>query len=86
VILVTLVWVVLPLAATLPLMLACAMAGRPLTFTHAYFESVSGLTTTGATVMAGLDSLPLSVNVWRTFLQWIGGMGILVLAVAVLPL
>ena len=58
----------------------------PLSFTHAYFEAVSGLTTTGSTAVSGLDALPVSVNVWRTFLQWLGGMGILILAVAVLPL
>ncbi|MFY3384043.1 TrkH family potassium uptake protein [Paracidovorax sp. MALMAid1276] len=86
VMLVTLVWVLLPLFAALPLMLAGHAIGRPMSFTHAYFEAVSGLTTTGATVLAGLDSLPVSVNVWRTFLQWVGGMGILILAVAVLPL
>ena len=51
-----------------------------------YFEAVSGLTTTGATVLTKLDELPVSINVWRTFLQWLGGMGILVLAVAILPL
>ena len=61
-------------------------AGTPMGFTDAYFEAVSGLTTTGATVLVGLDALPLSVNVWRCFLQWIGGMGILVLAVAILPM
>jgi len=60
--------------------------GRPVNFTHAYFESVSGLTSTVAPVVAKLDELPVSINVWRTFLQWIGGMGILVLAVAILPL
>ena len=86
VMLVTLVWALLPLCAVLPLMLAMHQVGRPLSFTHAYFEAVSGLTTTGATVLSGLDSLPVSVNVWRTFLQWMGGMGILILAVAVLPL
>ena len=86
VMLVSLVWALLPLFATLPLMLACASVGRPMTFTHAYFETVSGLTTTGSTVLSSLDTLPVSVNVWRTFLQWIGGMGILILAVAVLPL
>jgi len=86
VMLVTLVWVLLPLFATLPLLLALHQIGRPLSFTHAYFEAVSGLTTTGATVLSGLDALPVSVNVWRTFLQWVGGMGILILAVAVLPL
>jgi trk/ktr system potassium uptake protein len=86
VMLVSLVWVVLPLFAALPLLLATHQLGRPLSFTHAYFEAVSGLTTTGSTVMTHLDTLPLSVNLWRTFMQWIGGMGILVLAVAVLPL
>lgn len=86
VILVSLVWMLLPLFAALPLMLAGHTIGRPMSFTHAYFEAVSGLTTTGSTVMTGLDTLPVSVNVWRTFLQWVGGMGILILAVAVLPL
>jgi trk system potassium uptake protein TrkH len=86
VMLVSLVWLVMPLFASLPLMLALHAVGRPTGFTHAYFEAVSGLTTTGATVLAGLDTLPLSINLWRTFMQWIGGMGILILAVAVLPL
>lgn len=79
-------WVAMPLFAALPLMGALEAAGRPIGFTDAYFEAVSGLTTTGATVLVGLDTLPVSINVWRTFLQWIGGMGILVLAVAILPL
>ena len=86
VLLVSLVWLVLPLFAALPLLMVMDNLGRPLTLTHAYFEAVSGLTTTGATVLSQLDSLPLSVNVWRTFMQWLGGMGILILAVAVLPL
>lgn len=86
VMLVSLVWALLPLFAAVPLLLACAQIGRPMSFTHAYFEAVSGLTTTGSTVLSNLDTLPVSVNVWRTFLQWIGGMGILILAVAVLPL
>ena len=86
VLLVSLVWLVLPLFAALPLLMVMHALGRPLTLTHAYFEAVSGLTTTGATVLSQLDSLPLSVNVWRTFMQWLGGMGILILAVAVLPL
>jgi trk system potassium uptake protein TrkH len=80
--LVTLVWTVLPAFAALPLLLH--LPG--LSFTDAYFESMSGLTTTGATVLAGLDSLPLSINVWRCLLQWLGGMGIIVMAVAILPL
>ncbi len=86
VMLVSLVWMLFPLSATIPLMLAGHDIGRPMSFTHAYFEAVSGLTTTGSTVLSGLDSLPVSINVWRTFLQWMGGMGILILAVAVLPL
>ena len=80
--LVALVWTVLPAFATLPLMFFMP----ELSFTDAYFETVSGLTTTGATVLSGLDSLPPSINFWRMFLVWIGGMGVVVLAVAILPL
>jgi len=80
--LVTLVWTVLPAFAALPLYLH--LPG--LSFTDAYFEAMSGLTTTGATVLSGLNELPLSINIWRCLLQWIGGMGIIVLAVAILPL
>ncbi len=86
VLLVSMVWVVLPLFAAVPLLLGSYQTGQPMSFTHAYFEAVSGLTTTGSTVMSNLDQLPLSINMWRTFMQWIGGMGILILAVAVLPL
>ncbi|MCY3620987.1 MAG: TrkH family potassium uptake protein [Gammaproteobacteria bacterium] len=57
-----------------------------ITFTDGVFESLSGLTTTGATVLAGLDDLPRSVLLYRQLLQWLGGMGIIVLAVAVLPM
>ncbi len=80
--LVTLVWTVLPAFATLPLLFHI----KGLSFTDAYFETMSGLTTTGATVLTGLDALPLSINVWRHLLVWMGGMGILVLVVAILPL
>ena len=80
--LVTLGWTLLPACATLPLLFH--LPG--LTFTDAYFETMSGLTTTGATVLSGLDQLPLSINVWRHLLVWLGGMGILVLVVAILPL
>src|SRR5512139_396983 len=80
--LVTLVWTVVPAFATIPLLL-----GIPgLSFTDAYFETVSGMTTSGATVISGLDNLEPSLNIWRTLLVWIGGMGIIVLAVAILPL
>jgi len=57
-----------------------------LSFTDAVFESISGLTTTGATVLTGLDDLPPSILYYRQQLQWLGGMGIIVLAVAVLPM
>ena len=68
--------------ATLPLLM-----GIPgLSITDAYFEAVSGLTTTGGTVLSGLDTLAPSLNIWRGLLQWLGGMGLIVLAVAILPL
>jgi len=86
VILVTLVWVCLPLSAALPMVLVFHQMGQSLSFTYAYFEAVSGLTTAGSSVLSNLDSLPVSLNIWRTFLQWIGGMGILILAVAIMPL
>lgn len=80
--LVVLTWVILPIYAALPLWLHI----DALSFTDAYFEAVSGLTTTGATVLTGLDTLPMSINLWRTQLHWLGGMGVIVLAVAILPL
>ena len=80
--LVTLTWLVLPAFGALPIMLALP----DLSFTDAYFEAMSGLTTTGATVLTGLDKMPLSINVWRCFMVLIGGMGIIVLVVAILPL
>jgi trk system potassium uptake protein TrkH len=84
--LVTLVWTVLPVFATLPLLFYFHSAGTPMSFTDAYFETVSGLTTTGATVITGLNKLPTSINVWRCLMVFMGGMGIIVLAVAILPL
>lgn len=80
--LVALVWTVLPAFATLPLLTLLP----DLSFTDAYFETVAGVTTTGATVLSDLDGLPPSINFWRCELQWLGGMGIIVLAVAILPL
>jgi trk system potassium uptake protein TrkH len=73
---------VLPAFGMLPLLLHIP----GLSVTDAYFEAVSGMTTTGATVLTDLDKLPASINVWRCFMVLIGGMGILVLAVAILPL
>ncbi|MBK8888876.1 MAG: TrkH family potassium uptake protein [Dechloromonas sp.] len=78
---VALVWTVLPVYAGLPLMIQVDAS-----FTDAYFEAVSGLTTTGATVFEGLDNFPVSINFWRCQLVWLGGMGLIVLAVAILPL
>jgi trk system potassium uptake protein TrkH len=80
--LVSLVWTVVPAFATLPLMIYLP----ELSFTDAYFETVSGLTTSGATVLEGLDKLPPSINLFRGQLVWMGGMGVVVLAVAILPL
>jgi len=80
--LVVLMWTAMPAFATLPLLLVIPN----LSFTDAYFETMSGLTTTGATVLTGLDTLPQAINLWRHELNWLGGMGIIVLAVAILPL
>ncbi|QIK37949.1 potassium transporter [Caldichromatium japonicum] len=80
---VVLFWSVLGLAGALPLWLA---SDPVLSLTDAVFESISGLTTTGATVITGLDGLPKSILFYRQELQWLGGMGIIVLAVAVLPM
>jgi len=76
-------WLVLAVSGSLPLMLA---DNPGLSFTDAFFESMSGWTTTGATVLTGLDNLPQSILFYRQFLQWLGGMGIIVLAVAILPI
>ncbi len=80
--LVTLSWALMSASAALPLMIA--LPG--LSFTDAYFEAMSGLTTTGSTVLTGLDDLPPSINFWRHAMHFFGGIGIIVLAVAVLPL
>jgi trk system potassium uptake protein TrkH len=82
ILLVVLAWCGGAAFATIPLIL-----GIPgLSFTDAYFETASGLTTTGATVLSGLDTLAPSLNIWRGLLVWLGGMGLIVLAVAILPL
>ncbi len=80
--LVSLSWMLVTVNAAVPMMLA-----EPhLSFTDAFFESMSGLSTTGSTVITGIDQLPHAMNMWRHALHWLGGMGIIVLAVAVLPL
>jgi trk system potassium uptake protein TrkH len=80
---VALFWTVLGTFGALPLFFADAPV---MSFTDAVFESMSGLTTTGATVITGIDSLPKSILYYRQQLQWLGGMGIIVLAVAILPM
>ncbi len=78
-----LAYVGLGLCGAVPFMLD---GSTQLSFTDAAFESLSGITTTGATVLTGLDALPKSILFYRQFLQWVGGMGIIVLAVAILPM
>jgi trk system potassium uptake protein TrkH len=79
---VVLAWLVLPAFAALPLLIYLP----ELSFTDAYFECMSGLTTTGATVLTGLDKLPPSINLWRAEMHLLGGLGIILLVVAILPL
>jgi len=78
---VVLVWTVLPAFAAIPLMIHLGLS-----HTDAYFETVSGLTTTGSTILSNIDTLPMSINLWRHQLVWVGGMGLIVLAIAILPL
>jgi trk system potassium uptake protein TrkH len=75
------VWVALPVFGALPFMLGATELG----FTDAFFESMSGLTTTGSTVLTGLDFLPRGLLLWRGILQWLGGVGIIVVAMVFLP-
>lgn len=76
------IWIVIGLFGALPYYLS----GATTTFTDAVFESVSGFTTTGATIMANVEVLPKSVNLWRCETHWLGGMGVIALAVALIPL
>lgn len=80
--LVTMLWLAFALIAAMPFYFYF----EEMSFTDAFFEAISGLTTTGATIMSGLDTLAPSLNFWRHMLNWLGGMGIIVLAVAVLPM
>ncbi len=74
-------WAALPGLGALPFML-----GEPgADLTHAYFEAMSGMTTTGTTVFTGLDDLPRGVLLWRSMLQWLGGLGIVIVALVFLP-
>jgi len=75
-------WVMLSFFAAIPFL----MDPMKLSFTDAMFEATSGITTTGATILTGLDDMPKGVLLWRAILQWIGGVGIVVTAMAVLPM
>lgn len=78
----TLSWVFVSLFGCIPFI----FSNLQLSFTNAFFESMSGITTTGSTVISGLDNLPKGILIWRSLLQWIGGIGIIVIAVAILPI
>jgi trk system potassium uptake protein TrkH len=75
-------WCLLPAFAALPL----AFSDLDLSYTDAFFEAMSGITTTGSTVIVGLDFAPPGILLWRSLLQWLGGIGIIVMAVSVLPM
>lgn len=76
-----LVWMALPLFGAMPFVIGATNAGA----TDAFFEAMSGLTTTGATVFSGLEALPDGLKLWRGILQWLGGVGIIVVAMVFLP-
>lgn len=75
-------WVMLSLFGALPFWIA----DIGMSYTDAVFETVSGLTTTGSTVLVGLDDMPVGILLWRALLQWMGGIGIVVMAIAILPM
>lgn len=77
----SLVWLMLPVFGAIPFVLGATEAN----FTDAFFEAMSGLTTTGATVLTGIDALPEGIKLWRGMLQWLGGVGIIVVAMVFLP-
>jgi len=78
---VTLTWILLGFFGSLPYILSGAIPN----ITNAYFETISGFTTTGASILTNIESLPKSILFWRSLTQWLGGMGILVLIIAILP-
>ncbi|NKB58258.1 MAG: potassium transporter TrkH [Alphaproteobacteria bacterium] len=81
-ILTTLSWLLMPAVAALPLV----FADLDLSYTDAFFEAMSGLTTTGSTVILGLDQTQPGILLWRALLQWLGGIGIIAMAISILPL
>ena len=78
----TLAWVTVAFFGSLPFLLS----PKEFTFSEAFFESMSGITTTGATVITDLDNSPKSILIWRAIMQWLGGIGIIVMAITILPL
>lgn len=74
-------WIIIPLFSSLPLLLS----DLKLSVTDAFFESISGVTTTGSTILTGIDHLPGDILLWRSIMQWMGGIGIIGMAVAILP-
>jgi len=78
----TLSWLVLTIFAALPF----TFSELKLSYTDAFFEAMSGITTTGSTVITGLDNAPPGILLWRGILQWLGGLGIVVMAIAVMPM
>lgn len=78
---VTLVWVVFSFFGSLPFILSQAIPD----FTNAFFETISGFTTTGSSVVDNIEALPHGILFWRSIIQWLGGMGIIVLSLAILP-
>ena len=81
-VLTTLLWIVIPAFAALPF----TFADMDLSYTDAFFEAMSGLTTTGSTVIVGLDAAPPGILLWRALLQWLGGIGVVAMAIAIMPL
>ena len=79
---VTFGWIIMALSGTLPYLLTDSIPS----FTNAFFETISGYTTTGSTILNDIESLPEGILFWRSLTHWIGGMGIIVLAIAILPL
>lgn len=77
----SLVWTIASAFAALPFVFI-----NHISFTDAYFETMSGITTTGSTVLSGLDNMAPSILLWRSILQWLGGVGFIVMAVAILPM
>src|SRR3546814_6208874 len=78
----TLTWLCLTIFAALPF----AFSGLEMSYTDAFFEAMSGITTTGSTVIVGLDEAPPGILLWRSVLQWLGGIGFVVTAVSVFPM